>query len=141
MCDVHELIKRRAADVLCFSSNWVGSLAQFQRLSWQAHNEGLQVCRHTHGELGLMAAASQHLCLTLPNLVLGNQQTAAMMADDIIVESLPTATGARWGVPEGVGLGVVVDEGKVAKYHAAYREGGQFLPYHPDMFVIPGSSS
>jgi L-alanine-DL-glutamate epimerase-like enolase superfamily enzyme len=140
VCDVHELIKRRAADVLCFSSNWVGSLGQFQRLSWQAHNEGLQVCRHTHGELGLMAAASQHVCLTLPNLVLGNQQTAAMMADDIIVDSLPTATGSRWGVPEGVGLGVVVDEEKVAKYHEVYREGGQFLPYQPEMFVVPGSS-
>jgi len=32
-------------------------------------------------------------------------------------------------VPEGPGLGVTVDEAKVAKYHAAYRERGQYLPY------------
>ena len=120
VCDVHEVIKRRAADVLCFSSNWVGTLGQFHRLSWQAHGEGLQVCRHTHGELGLMAAASHHVCLTLPNLVDGNQQVAAMMEDDILCEPVPTSTESRWGVPQGVGLCVEVDEEKVAHYHALY---------------------
>ncbi len=137
VCDVHRVIKERAADVLCFSSNWVGTLSQFQRLSWQAFNEGLRVCRHTHGELGLMAAAAHHVCLTLPNLVQGNQQTAAMMADDILTQRLPIAEGPRWGVPEGVGLGVEVDEEKVAMYHALYREQGQFLPYQAEMFVAP----
>jgi L-alanine-DL-glutamate epimerase-like enolase superfamily enzyme len=137
VCDVREVIKRRVADVLCFSSNWVGSLAEFQRLSWSAHHEGLTVCRHTHGELGLMAAASHHLCLTLPNLTDGNQQVAAMMADDILRESLPTAMGPTWGIPEGVGLGVTVDEDKVRRYHELYRERGQFLPYQPGSIVSP----
>jgi len=137
LCDVHEVIKRRVADTLCFSSNWVGSLAEFHRLSWAAHREGLTVCRHTHGELGLMAAASHHICLTLPNLVDGNQQVAAMMADDIIHQSLPIATGPTWGIPDGVGLGVEVDVDKLSKYHELYRERGQFLPYQPDMFASP----
>ena len=137
VCDVHEVIKRRAVDTLCFSSNWVGTLADFHRLSWAAHHEGLTVCRHTHGELGLMAAASHHVCLTLPNLVDGNQQVAAMMADDILQQSLPIATGPTWGIPEGVGLGVDVDTDKLCQYHELYREQGQFLPYQPDMFVSP----
>ena len=140
VCDVHEVIKRRAADVLCFSSNWVGTLGQFHRLSWHAHGEGLQVCRHTHGELGLMAAASHHVCLTLPNLVDGNQQVAAMMEDDILCEPVPTSTESRWGVPQGVGLCVEVDEEKVAHYHALYRQHGAFLPYRREMFTAPGLS-
>ncbi len=140
VCDVHEVIKRRAADVLCFSSMWVGTLGQFHRLSWQAHAEGLQVCRHTHGELGLMAAASHQVCLTLPNLVEGNQQVAAMMEDDILRGPVPTADGPDWGVPQGVGLGVEVDEEKVAHYHALYRAQGAFLPYRPEMFAAPGVS-
>jgi L-alanine-DL-glutamate epimerase-like enolase superfamily enzyme len=84
-----------------------------------------------------MAAASHHVCLTLPNLVDGNQQVAAMMADDIIRESLPTATGPTWGIPQGVGLGVEVDEEKVGRYHELYRQQGQFLPYQPEMFGSP----
>ncbi|MDA0336001.1 MAG: mandelate racemase/muconate lactonizing enzyme family protein [bacterium] len=137
LCDVHEIIKRRAVDTLCFSSNWVGTLAAFHRLSWAAHQEGLTVCRHTHGELGLMAAASQHVCLTLPNLVDGNQQVAAMMADDILQQPLPTASGPTWGIPDGVGLGVEVDADKLQQYHELYRRQGQFLPYQAEMFVSP----
>jgi L-alanine-DL-glutamate epimerase-like enolase superfamily enzyme len=140
VCDVHEVIKRRAADVLCFSSNWVGSLSEFHRLSWQAHREGMKVCRHTHGELGLMAAASHHVCLTLPNLVEGNQQTASMVEGDILLTPLPIATQAQWGLPEGVGLCVDVDEEKVMKYHQLYKSQGQFLPYQAAMFKSPENS-
>ncbi len=130
--DVWEVIRARAADVLCFSPYWVGTLGQFHRLSHAAHLEGLRVCRHTHGELGLMAAACHHLCLTLPNLVAGNQQTAAMMEDDILADTLPIAQGPVWGVPPGPGLGVDVDEDKVTRYHDLYRQQGQFLPYQLD---------
>ena len=52
--------------------------AGFQRLAWVAEYEGLQVCKHTHGELGLAAAAAHHVVLTLPNGVEGHQQTAHM---------------------------------------------------------------
>ena len=35
-----------------------------------------------------------------------------MMAGDVLAEPLPIASGPRWGVPEGVGLGVEpVDRG------------------------------
>ena len=133
--DVHEVVRARAADVLCFSSAWVGTLAQFQRLSHLAHVEGMRVCKHTHGELGVMAAAMHHVCLTLPNLVDGNQQTAEMMADDILTGPLPIATGPAWGVPRGTGLCVTVDEEKVKQYHRLYEQRGQFLPYQPAMFA------
>jgi len=132
--DVYEVIRQRAADVLCFSSPWVGTLAGFQRLSHLAHLEGLRVCRHTHGELGIMAAAHHHVCLTLPNLVEGNQQTAEMMQDDVLEEPLPIGAAPEWGVPEGVGLGVKVSEAKVERYHRLYVERGQYLPYQPAMF-------
>ncbi len=133
--DVHEVVRARAADVLCFSSAWVGTLAQFQRLSHLAHVEGMRVCKHTHGELGVMAAAMHHVCLTLPNLVDGNQQTAEMMADDILTGPLPIATAPAWGVPRGTGLCVTVDEEKVKQYHRLYEQRGQFLPYQPAMFA------
>jgi L-Ala-D/L-Glu epimerase len=130
--DVWEVMRNRSADILCFSPYWVGTLARFHRLSHAAALEGLSVCRHTHGELGLMAAASHHLCLTLPNLVEGNQQTATLLSDDILSAPLPIADSANWGIPNGPGLGVEVDAGKILRYNELYIKNGQFLPYQID---------
>ena len=107
----------RTADVYCFSPYSTGSLAQFQRLCWQAHFLGLQICRHTHGELGITAAGCHHILLTLPNVVEGNQQTAHMMTDDIVTETIPITNGPAWGVPVGAGIGVEINAEKLAKYH------------------------
>lgn len=135
--DAYRHITHRSADVFCFSPYWVGSLAQFHRLCHVAHFEGLQVVKHTHGELGIAAAAAHHLLLTLPNIVDGNQQTAQMMQDDVLKSPLPIASCANWGIPHGSGLGIDVDEEKVARYHQVYREHGQFLPYDPACIGLP----
>jgi L-alanine-DL-glutamate epimerase-like enolase superfamily enzyme len=128
-----EVIRARAADVLNFSVFWVGGLQHFVHLAWAAHYEGLAVCKHTHGELGIAAAAMQHACLTLPNLLNGNQQVATMMRDDILVDALPIATAPRWDADFTPGLGIRVDEARVRAYHEIYREHGQFLPYQREM--------
>ena len=127
--EVLDMTRGRGADILCFSAYWVGSTRRFLTLSLLADHEGLQVCKHTHGELGLAAAAGQHMLLTLPNAIDGNQQTASMMDDDILTEPLPIRDGPRWGRPAGPGLGVEVDEGKLAYYQRLFDERGQFLPY------------
>lgn len=127
--DCLRVIRSRCADVLCFSSSWVGSLRSFLNLSWLAHAEGQRVCKHTHGELGIAAAAGQHVLLAIPNAIDGAQQTSALMADDILAEPLPIASGPRWGPIERPGLGVQVDEVKLQHYHECYVRDGQFLPY------------
>lgn len=129
--DAYRQITARTADVYCFSPYWVGSLAQFQRLCHVAHFEGLRICRHTHGEFGIAAAAFHHILLTLPNIVDGNQHTAHIMQDDVLGRCLPIVSGPDWGVPEGSGIGIEVDEEKVARYHELYKQRGQFLPYDP----------
>ena len=129
--DAYLRIKNRVADVFCFSPYWVGSLTQFQALSHTAHFEGLQICKHTHGELGIAAAAIHHVLLTLPNVAIGNQQTATMMQDDLLTEDIPIAHSPDWGVPAGCGIGVDVDEEKLKRYHQLYRLHGQYLPYDP----------
>jgi L-alanine-DL-glutamate epimerase-like enolase superfamily enzyme len=130
--DAYRHILNRTADVYSFSPYWVGSLRTFQRLAEVAHLEGLEVCRHTHGEFGIAAAAFHHVLLTLSNIVDGNQQTAQIMEDDVLKEPLPIAYGPDWGIPKGSGLGVEVDEEQVFKYHELYKKRGQFLPYDPD---------
>jgi glucarate dehydratase len=131
--DAYRQMSARTADVYCFSPYFTGSLAQFQRLCWQAHFQGLQICRHTHGEFGITAAACHHILLTLPNVVEGNQQTAHLMTDDILTDALPIVNGPDWGVPVGDGIGVEVDEEKLGKYHELYLSRGQFQPYDPSL--------
>jgi L-Ala-D/L-Glu epimerase len=127
--DAWRLIKSRCGDYLCFSPYWVGSLARFHALVQAAHFEGWQVCKHTHGELGLAAAAGQHMMLAASNACLGHQQTAQIMEDDILTERIPISEGPLWGRIEKPGLGVEIDEAKVARYHEAYRRFGEFPPY------------
>lgn len=127
--DAYRQISNRTADVYCFSPYWVGSLHQFHRLCYAADFEGLKVCKHTHGELGIAAAACHHALLTLPNIVEGNQQTAQMMQDDVLKQRLPIADGPYWGVPEGPGLGIQIDSEKLGRYAEQYRQRGQYLPY------------
>src|SRR5437773_2892720 len=127
--DVYAHIRARDADVYCFSPYWVGSIGSFQRLSWLVHFEGLQVCKHTHGELGLAAVASHHVLLTLPNGVEGHQQTAHLMEHDVLTEPIPIATGPSWEAIDGPGLGVEVDGESVAEAAARYRIEGQYPPW------------
>ncbi len=139
--DAYARIVARQADVYCFSPYWVGSLAAFQRLAHVAHLEGLQVCKHTHGELGIAAVACHHLLLTLPNGVEGHQQTAHLMAGDVLSEPLPIASGPRWGVPEGVGLGVEPAAEAIAAGHRRYELEGQYLPYGPEHRLLWGAEA
>ena len=133
--EAYDRIRRRQADVYCFSPFWVGSIGSFHRLSWLAHYEGLQVCKHTHGELGLAAAAGHHVVLTLPNGVEGHQQTAYLMEHDILTEPLPIASGPRWGTIDAPGLGVGVDVAAVEEAAARFRAEGQYRPWQEDQLA------
>lgn len=133
--DAYARIRARQADVYCFSQYWVGSIGSFHRLAWVAEYEGLQVCKHTHGELGLAAAAAHHVVLTLPNGVEGHQQTAHLMQHDVLTEPIPIASGPRWGTLDRPGLGVDVDEDAVAEAAARYRADGQYRPWQHDQLA------
>jgi glucarate dehydratase len=126
---VLRLIDAHCADVHCFGPYWVGTLRRFQTLSQLAHLKGQHVCKHSHGELGIAAAAAQHVMLTLPNVVAGNQQTASILEGDILKEPIPIAAGPKWGRIEEPGLGVEVDKEWLMRAHEAWLRDGQFIPY------------
>ena len=90
---------------------------------------GWQICKHTHGELGLTAVIGQHLMLAIPNACDGHQQTAQNMADDILSEEIPITNSNSWGLIDKPGLGVNVDEDKLEFYHKKFLENGEYLLY------------
>ena len=127
--DAYRLIKSRAGDYLCYSSYWVGSIGRWHALNQISNMEGWQVLKHTHGELGLTAAAGQHVMMAAPNAALGSQQTAQIMADDILTEVIPIVGSPSWGRIDKPGLGVVVDEDKLMRFHESYKKHGEFPTY------------
>lgn len=127
--DTIDRIVGRTADVYCFSPYWVGSISEFQRLSWLVHRYGALVCKHTHGEFGIAAAAAQQVLLTLPSIVDGHQQTASHMRADVLAEPIPIATSPRWDIDLRPGLGIEVDLDRLADAAARYRSEGQLVPY------------
>ncbi|CAB4756094.1 unannotated protein [freshwater metagenome] len=127
--DANRLIMNRVADVYTFSPYWVGTLEKFRQVSNVANVMGSKVCRHTHGEMGIAATAFHHASLTIPNLVMGNQQTAAHMEGDILKKQIPTATSPKWGLPEGVGLGFEIDQSALESGIKRFKSEGQYLPY------------
>lgn len=127
--DAYRLIKSRCGDYLCYSSYWVGSIGRWHALNQISHMEGWQVVKHTHGELGLTAAAGQHVMLAAPNAALGSQQTAQIMEDDILTEPIPIVDKPSWGRIEKPGLGVEVDEDRLMRFHESYRKEGEFTTY------------
>jgi hypothetical protein len=58
------------------------------------------------------------------------------MEDDILTERIPITDKPRWGRIDKPGLGVEVDEDKVAKYQADYRRHGDYRTYS-DKLVAP----
>ena len=61
--------------------------------------------------------------------VLGSQQTAQIMEDDILTEKIPIVDSPTWGRIDKPGLGVEVDQDKLMRYHEAYRKHGEFPTY------------
>jgi L-alanine-DL-glutamate epimerase-like enolase superfamily enzyme len=67
--------------------------------------------------------------LAIPNAAEGHQQTAYMMAGDVIKGDIPVSTGPTWGMIESPGIGFEVDEKAVKKYHEAFLKDGPFIIY------------
>jgi glucarate dehydratase len=127
--EFYNIINNKCADFLCCSHYFVGSIRKFVNLANYSNFMGWQICKHTHGELGLTAVIGQHLMLAIPNACDGHQQTAQNMADDILSEEIPITNSNSWGLIDKPGLGVNVDEDKLEFYHKKFLENGEYLLY------------
>jgi glucarate dehydratase len=127
--EFYNIINNKCADFLCCSHYFVGSIRKFVNLANYSNFMGWQICKHTHGELGLTAVIGQHLMLAIPNACDGHQQTAQNMADDILSEEIPITNSNSWGLIDKPGLGVNVDEDKLKFYHKKFLENGEYLLY------------
>ena len=137
--DQLEVIRHGAADVISVDNQMDGGLLNLKRSAGLCEAAGIPVLKHSLGELGVAVCAAVHVMASTPNFVCANQSYASLLADDV-VEGGPLAyVNGHVAVPTGPGLGVCVDEERVARYADLYQREGTLFAFHDTaaLFATP----
>jgi L-alanine-DL-glutamate epimerase-like enolase superfamily enzyme len=112
---VLQILQLNAADVLLPDTYQCAGILGVKKAAALAEAAGVPCVFHCAHDLGLKTAAMLHVVASTPNFSLANDCTYYGLEDDIITP-LHRIEGGFIPLPEGPGLGVTVDEKKVAKY-------------------------
>ncbi|HEY7156392.1 MAG TPA: mandelate racemase/muconate lactonizing enzyme family protein [Gemmataceae bacterium] len=112
---VTQILQLRAADVLLPDTYQGGGILAVKKAATLCEAARVPCVFHCSHDLGLKTAAMLHVVASTPNFTLANDCTYYGLEDDII-SPLHRIEGGYMAVPEGPGLGVMVDEKKIAKY-------------------------
>jgi L-Ala-D/L-Glu epimerase len=110
-----QILQLRAADVLLPDTYQCGGILGVKKVAALCEAAGVPCVFHCAHDLGLKTAAMLHVVASTPNFPLANDCTYYGLEDDIITPLHKIERGTM-PVPEGPGLGVQVDEARVAKY-------------------------
>jgi L-alanine-DL-glutamate epimerase-like enolase superfamily enzyme len=128
--EVLQVIRAGAADVLVTGPQWVGGLLALKKVAALADAASLPFCRHSPPETGISTAAGLHVLATLPHLMDGNQiYLGQVLVEDVLEDGQLTFEGGDLVVPNGVGLGVDVNQDKVHLLAKLYEEQGEFAQW------------
>ena len=99
---------------------------------------------HSGAEFGVELAAMLHTAATIPEMHVAGDTVYNHLADDIIVGGKFPYENGCIRVPTGPGLGVALDEDKMARYERYYESKGDYYarfhqdPRRPDWYPIVG---
>jgi L-alanine-DL-glutamate epimerase-like enolase superfamily enzyme len=112
--DAQRVIDARAADIINVYVSEAGGLRNAARIFAMAEASGIQCTIGSMPELGIGTAAEMHLAVAMPEL-LGPSDVCGLLysAESLIMETLPISEGVA-GAPPGPGLGVTLDEKRLA---------------------------
>jgi L-alanine-DL-glutamate epimerase-like enolase superfamily enzyme len=112
---VLQILQLHAADVLLPDTYQCGGILGVKKVAALAEAAGVPCVFHCAHDLGLKTAAMLHVVASAPGFTLANDCTYYGLEDDIVTSPYTIERGFM-AVPEGPGLGVLVDERKLAKY-------------------------
>jgi L-alanine-DL-glutamate epimerase-like enolase superfamily enzyme len=110
-----QILQLRAADVLLPDTYQCGGILGVKKVAALCEAAGVPCVFHCSHDLGLKTAAMLHVVASTPGFTLANDCTYYGLEDDIITPLHRIESGFM-PVPDGPGLGVAVDEAKLAKY-------------------------
>ena len=124
-------VRRRAVDVILLDTTFWGGIRACVKAAGVCETFQLGVAVHSTGELGIQLATMLHLGAVVPNLGFAADAHYHHLTDDVIEGGKLRYEDGAIRVPEGPGLGVRLDRGKLALYAELYRELGPY-PYDQD---------
>lgn len=111
-----QLIQQGKIDVVQPDLSRSGGFTHFRHIVWEAEQMGIDVCPHAW-LTDLLTAASLHANAVLPrSLFLEYNVSSSSMLRDIIQNPVQMDKNGYMEVPQGPGLGIVVDETAVSRY-------------------------
>jgi len=120
-----------AVDVILLDTTFWGGIRACVKAAAVCETFQTGVAVHSSGELGIQLATMLHLGAVIPNLSFAADAHYHHLRDDIIEGGLMRYENGAIGVPEGPGLGVKLDRGKVREYSELYQRLGGY-PYDQD---------
>jgi L-alanine-DL-glutamate epimerase-like enolase superfamily enzyme len=112
---VLQILQLRAADVLLPDTYQCAGVLSVKKVAALCEAAGVPCVFHCSHDLGLKTAAMLHVVASSPGFTLANDCTYYGLEDDIVTPPHKIERG-HMEVPEGPGLGVSVDEKKLARY-------------------------
>lgn len=115
---VHQILQLQAADVLLPDTYQGGGILLLKKVAILCEAAGVPCVFHCAHDLGPKTAAMLHVVASTPNFTLANDCTYYGLVDDVITPIF-TIEGGTMAVPEGPGLGIHVDEAKIARFRVS----------------------
>jgi glucarate dehydratase len=122
---VPEAVRLDAVQIILSDHHYWGGLRHTRELGAICDTFGLGMSMHSNSHLGISLAAMTHVAAATPNLAYAcDTHYPWNRADDVVTTPLEFVGGAL-RVPSGPGLGVELDDAKLAELHTRYVESGR----------------
>ena len=99
-------------------------MSGFVKTGYMAEVAGMQVWRGSGLDLGILDASYTHACAVVKVCTLGSDIVGNFLREDDLIAEPLVYEGSYVQVPEGPGLGVVLDEDALARYGVARGDDG-----------------
>ena len=120
-----------AVDVILLDTTFWGGIRQCVKAAGVCETFQLGVAVHSSGELGIQLATMLHLGAVIPNLSFAADAHYHHLKDDIIEGGKFKYERGSIKVPDGPGLGVLLNRDKLEEYSELYKRLGDY-PYDQD---------
>jgi glucarate dehydratase len=123
---IPEALKLKPIDVLLCDHHYFGGFAGCQALGPICRTAGWTLSQHSNNHAGVTMAAMTHLAASIPELTLASDTHYPWLVEstDIIEGPKLAIKDGRMAVPPGPGLGVTLDQDKLARGAETYLKCG-----------------
>jgi glucarate dehydratase len=123
---IPEALKLKPIDVLLCDHHYFGGFAGCQALGPISRAAGWVLSQHSNNHTGVTMAAMIHLAASIPELTLASDTHYPWLVEstDIIAGPKLAIKDGRMAVPPGPGLGVTLDQDKLARAGETYIKCG-----------------